>query len=77
LIEETFKVLKFQLAWAKNPAHSKTAQIAHLHLALMAFCCLEAESATTSLTPYEIRCSLFPGFVPRHSHLIQYFTQAA
>lgn len=77
LIEETFKVLKFQLAWAKNPSHSKTAQIAHLHLCLMAFCCLEAESASTGLTPYSIRRSLFPDAVPTHSHLIQYFTLVA
>lgn len=77
LIEETFKVLKFQLAWAKNPSHSKTAQLAHLHLCLMAFCCLEAESASTGLTPYSIRRSLFPDAVPKHSYLIQYFTQAA
>jgi len=43
----------------------------------MAFCCLEAESASTGLTPYSIRRSLFPDAVPKHSHLIQYFTQAA
>lgn len=76
-IEESFKILKFQLGWAKNPARSKSAQFAHLHLCLMAFCCLEAESAATGLTPYSIRRSLFPDAVPRHSHLIQYFTQAA
>lgn len=77
LIEESFKILKFQLAWAKNPSHSKQAQLAHLHLCLMAFCCLDAESAATGLTPYSIRRSLFSGAVPKQSHLIQYFIQAA
>jgi len=77
LIEESFKILKFQLSWGKNPSHSEQAQFAHLHLALMAFCCLDAESAATGLTPYSIRRSLFPGAVPKQSHLIQYFIQAA
>lgn len=77
LIEKSFKILKFQLAWAKNPSHSKQAQLAHLHLCLMAFCCLEAESAVTGLTPYFIRRSLFSGAVPKHSNLIQYFIEAA
>lgn len=76
-IEETFKILKFQLAWGKNPAYSQPAQLAHLHLCLMAFCCLDAESAAMGLTPYSIRRSLFPDAVPTQSHLIQYFTQAA
>lgn len=46
----------------------------------MAFCGLEVESLATGLTPYEIRRSLFPGFpgfVPQHSHLIQYFIHSA
>jgi hypothetical protein len=77
LIEESFKILKFQLAWAKNPSHSQQAQFAHLHLCLMAFCCLDAESAATGLTPYSIRRYLFPGAVPKQSHLIQYFIQPA
>jgi hypothetical protein len=77
LIEESFKILKFQLAWAKNPAHSKSAQVAHFHLCLMAFCCLEAESAATGLSPYSIGRCLFPDAVSKHSHLIQYFTLAA
>lgn len=63
------------MAW-ENPAHSKPAQIAYLHLCLIAFCCLEAESAATSLTPYYIRRYLFPDAVPTHSDLIQYFTRS-
>jgi hypothetical protein len=35
-VEEAFKILKDQLAWSSSPARTKTTQLAHLHLCLMA-----------------------------------------
>ena len=76
-IEETFKILKSELAWADSPARSKSAQLAHLHLSLCAFVVLDAEAARTGSTSYQLRKLLFRQAVPLHSNLFQPFTSAA
>jgi hypothetical protein len=76
-VEETFKILKDQLAWAKSPARTKTTQLAHLHLCLIAFCVLETEAIALNTTAYKIRRSLFRQAVPTYSLFFQPFMAAA
>ncbi len=76
-IEEVFKILKNQLAWGKSPAYTRSSQIAHLHLSLMAFCVLQHQVTISNTTPYEFRRCLFRQAIPSHPHLFQPFMKAA
>ena len=76
-IEEVFKVLKSQLAWANSPARTKTTQSSHLYLCLIAFCVLDTEAIRKKTTPYSIRSSLFRLEVPTYSLFFQPFMAAA
>ena len=70
-IEETFKILKDQLRWGKCPASSKAAQLAHLHLCLIAFCALQSEAVRQGTTVYRLRRCLFRQAIPLQSPLLQ------
>jgi putative transposase len=76
-LEETFKILKDQLRWGKNPARTQAAQVAHLHLCLMAFCVLDHEATHQRTTVYRLRRSLFRQAIPLHTPLFEPFMNAA
>ncbi len=66
-VEEFFKILRGQLRWGQSPARSQAAQMAHLHLCLMAYCVLETEAFRQHTTIYRLRRALFRQEVPRQS----------
>jgi len=76
-IEEFFKILRGQLRWGQAPARSQAAQMAHLHLCLMAYCVLETEALRQHTTIYRLRRVLFRQEVPRQSPLLESFSFAA
>jgi len=76
-IEEFIRVLKDQLRWGKSPARTKAAQLAHLHLCLMAYCVLETTAVHQQTTIYQLRRSLVRQEVPIHSPLLQPFMAVA
>jgi putative transposase len=73
-IEEFFKVMRGQLRWHQCPARSQAAQVAHLHLCLLAFLVLQEEGVRQNTTVYQIRRKLFREAVPKQTHLLEGFT---
>ncbi len=71
-VEEFFKILRGQLRWGQSPARSQAAQMAHLHLCLMAYCVLETEAFRQHTTIYRLRRALFRQEVPRQSPLLDH-----
>jgi putative transposase len=76
-IEEFFRVMRDQLRWGKCPARSKAAQVAHIHMSMMAYCILDAEAANRQTTIYKLRRWLFRQEVPVQSTLFEPFMIAA
>ena len=76
-IEEFFKVMRDQLRWQQCSARSEAAQLAHLHLCVLAYCVLEAEAVKQGTTIYKVRRCLYRQEVPRQSPLFQPFIRAA
>lgn len=76
-IEEFFRVMRDQLRWGKCPARSKAAQVAHIHMCMMAYCILEAEAVNQQTTIYKLRRWLFRQEVPTQSTLFEPFMIAA
>lgn len=73
-IEEFFKIMRGQLRWHQCPARSQAAQVAHLHLCLLAFLVLQEEGVRQKTTVYQIRRKLFRAAVPKQTHLLEGFT---
>lgn len=73
-IEEFFKIMRGQLRWHQCPARSQAAQVAHLHLCLLAFLVLQEEGVRQNTTVYQIRRKLFRLAVPKQTHLLEGFT---
>ena len=73
-IEEFFKVMRGQLRWHQCPARSQAAQVAHLHLCLLAFLVLQEEGVRQNTTVYQIRRKLFRLAVPKQTYLLEGFT---
>ena len=76
-IEEFFRLMRGQLRWGQCPARSQAAQVAHLHLCLIAYCALEQEASRQHTTIYRLRRSLFRQSVPKQSPLLEPFNLAA
>jgi hypothetical protein len=76
-IEEFFKLLRGQLRWHQCPARSQAAQIAHLHLCLLAFLVLQEEAVRQATTIYQVRRQLYRVAVPTQTPLLQSFTSLA
>lgn len=73
-IEEFFKLLRSQLRWHQCPARSQSAQVAHLHLCVLAFLVLQEEAVRQKTTVYQVRRKLFKEAVPTQTSLLQGFT---
>ena len=76
-IEEFFKVMRDQLRWQQCSARSEAAQLAHLHLCVLAYCILEAEAVKQGTTVYKVRRCLYRQEVPKQSPLLQPFIRPA
>lgn len=73
-IEEFFRLLRSQLRWQQCPARSAQAQVAHLHLCVLAFLVLQEEAVQHKTTVYQVRRKLFREAVPLQTPLLQGFT---
>lgn len=73
-IEEFFRLLRSQLRWQQCPARSAQAQVAHLHLCVLAFLVLQEEAVQQKTTVYQVRRKLFREAVPLQTPLLQGFT---
>ena len=73
-IEEFFKLMRGQLRWHQCPARSQAAQVAHLHLCVLAFLVLQEEAVQQKTTVYQVRRKLFKEAVPTQTPLLQGFT---
>lgn len=76
-IEEFFKLLRGQLRWHQCPARSQQAQVAHLHLCVLAFLVLQEEAVPQKTTVYQVRRKLFKEPIPTQTPLLQGFTSLA
>lgn len=72
-IEEFFKVLRGQLRWHQCCARSQQAQLAHLHLCVIAFLVLQEAAVTQKTTVYQVRRKLFKAAIPLQTPLLQGF----
>jgi putative transposase len=73
-IEEFFKVMRGQLRWQQCPARSQAAQVAHLHLCVLAFLVLQEEAVAQKTTVYQVRRQLFKEAIPLQTPLLQGFS---
>jgi hypothetical protein len=73
-IEEFFKVMRGQLRWHQCSARSQAAQVAHLHLCVIAFLVLQEEAVAQKTTVYQVRRKLFKEAIPLQTSLLQGFS---
>jgi hypothetical protein len=76
-IEETFRLLKQEFGWGGSSAHKAAAQVAHLHLGLIALCVVERSAMKEGQTIYAFKHKLFRLPIPAHLPQLDAFSVAA
>jgi len=76
-IEETFRLLKQEFGWGSCRARKAKAQIAHLHLGLIALCLSQRAAESKGQTIYAFKQSLFRLPIPDQLTYLEYFNAAA
>jgi putative transposase len=76
-IEETFRLLKQEFGWGGSSAHKAGAQVAHLHLGLIALCVVERAAFKAGQTIYAFKHNLFRLPIPEHLPQLDTFSVAA
>jgi putative transposase len=76
-IEETFRLLKQEFGWGSCRARKAKAQIAHLHIGLMALCLSQPAAESKGQTIYAFKQSLFRLPIPTQLPFLEYFNEAA
>jgi putative transposase len=76
-IEETFRLLKQEFGWGGSSVRKAKAQVAHLHLGLMALCLTQQAALTQGQTVYAFKRALFQQTIPNQLPFLQHFLVAA
>jgi hypothetical protein len=76
-IEETFRLLKQEFGWGGSSARKAAAQMAHLHLGLIALCVVERAAMKEGQTIYAFKHKLFRLPIPEHLPQLDAFSVAA
>jgi putative transposase len=76
-IEETFRLLKQEFGWGGSSARKAAAQVAHLHLGLIALCMVERAAIKGGQTIYAFKHKLFRLPIPDHLPQLDAFSVAA
>lgn len=76
-IEETFRLLKQEFGWGGSSTRKAAAQVAHLHLGLIALCVVERSAITEGQTIYAFKRKLFRLPIPEHLSQLDAFSVAA
>jgi putative transposase len=76
-IEETFRVLKQEFGWGGSSTRKAKAQIAHLHLGMMALCLTQQAAVAQKQTIYAFRRGLFRQRIPNQLPFLDDFRSAA
>lgn len=76
-IEETFRLLKQEFGWGGSSVRKAEAQIAHLHLGLMALCITQQAALAYNQTVYAFKRDLFRRQIPDQLPFLEYFPIAA
>ena len=76
-IEETFRLLKQEFGWGASRMRKAKAQIAHLHLGLIALCLTQHAAYSQEQTIYAFKRELFRQPIPTHLPLFNDFLEAA
>jgi len=76
-VEETFRLLKQEFGWGGSSARKAAAQVAHLHLGLMALCIVGRAALKEGQTIYAFKHKLFRLPIPEHLPQLDAFSAAA
>jgi len=76
-IEETFRLLKQEFGWGGSRVRKAQAQIAHLHLGLIALCLTQQAAYSQEQTIYAFKRELFRQPIPTYLPLLNHFLTAA
>ena len=76
-VEETFRLLKQEFGWGGSSARKAAAQVAHLHLGLMALCLVERAAMKGGQTIYAFKHRLFRLPIPEHLPQLEELSLAA
>jgi hypothetical protein len=76
-IEEVFRLLKQEFGWGGSSTRKAEAQIAHLHLGLMALCLTQQAALAQGQTIYAFKRALFCRPIPTQLPFLEYFSVAA
>jgi len=76
-IEEVFRLLKQEFGWGGSSTRKAEAQIAHLHLGLMALCLTQQAALVQGQTIYAFKRELFCRPVPNKLPFLEHFSLAA
>lgn len=76
-IEEVFRLLKQEFGWGGASARKVAAQVAHLHLGLIALCLVQHAAVKQGQTTYAFKHNLFRQPLPQYLSLLDNFRAAA
>ena len=76
-IEEVFRLLKQEFGWGGSSTRKAEAQIAHLHLGLMALCLTQQAALVQGQTIYAFKRELFCRPIPNQLPFLEHFSLAA
>jgi hypothetical protein len=76
-IEETFKLLKQEFGWGSSSSRKAEAQVAHLHLGLMALCLTQQAAQSRGQSVYAFKRELLREPIPKQLPLLKDFLLAA
>ena len=75
--EETFRLLKQEFGWGGSSVRKTKAQMAHLHLGLMALCLTQHAALIQGQTVYAFKRLLSHQPIPNQLPLLEHFLVAA
>jgi hypothetical protein len=76
-VEETFKLLKQEFGWGGSSSRKAEAQVAHLHLGLMALCLTQRAAQSRGQSVYGFKRGLLREPIPDQLTLLKDFLAAA
>ncbi len=76
-IEETFRLLKQEFGWGGSSTRKAAAQVAHLHLGMMALCLIQQAALAQRQTVYAFKRDLFQQPIPDQLPFLEYFAPTA